>query len=228
MTAIRTLGITLAIAVLLSAGALTYLFNAWKFKKIERRGAQQEVVAATLPVGLEEAAGAVRHAFGAASATAAGCVYEDRFLCALLLYQADDPLFPDAFQLRASAERAGDAALQRYALLDPAQKQNDSYLYEPTGTHYWTSEYYYNQQPVEFRSGFIVHLEPEKDSASRVEVYEYLSAIRVGKKLSLNCHGPPVPGFFADIRFVALTTSDRPAVLRAIDGQLVTGSAVLE
>jgi hypothetical protein len=228
MTAARTLGITLTVAVLLSAGALTYLFNAWKFKKIERRGAQQEVVAATLPVSLEEAAGAVRQAFGATGATPAGCGHEEKFLCALSLYQADDALFPDAFQLRTSAERARDTALKRYAALALEKKQNDFYLYEPTGDYYWRSEYYYNQQPAEFRSGFIVQLEPQEDSVTKIEVYEYLPAIRVGRKLSLNRHGPPVPGFYADIRFVAPTTSDRQAVLRLIDEQVATGSDVLE
>jgi hypothetical protein len=228
MTAARTLGITLTIAVLLSAGTLTYLFNAWKFKKIERRGAQQEAVAATLPVGLEGVTVAVRQAFDATGATPAVCAHEERFICAFSLYHADDPLFPDAFQLHASAERASDTALKRYAALAPEKKQNDSHLYEPTGNHYWTSEYYWNQQPAEFRSGFIVHLELQENSATRVEVYEYLPSIRVGKKLSFNRHGPPVPGLYADIRFVAPTTSDRQAVLRAIDEQVATGSAVLE
>jgi hypothetical protein len=79
---------------------------------------------------------------------------------------------------------------------------------------YWPSEYVYDGQPADFRCAFIVHLRKEGENATAVEAIEYLPMIKVGRAFRIRHNGP---GFYADIRIVEPTASDRRRVLEAIE-----------
>src|SRR5262249_16322211 len=101
--------------------------------------------------------------------------------------------------------------------IDPSRRRSDFYLYEPTGDYYWSSEYYYNETPAKFRCGFILHLEPEGNAHTKVEIFEYQPRVWAGEKLGWGAHGP---GFFHDIKEVEPTTADRVELLNIIKGAL--------
>ncbi|MFY9610536.1 MAG: hypothetical protein WAU45_18240 [Blastocatellia bacterium] len=134
------------------------------------------------------------------------------------LVSANDQTFPDDLQMRAHSSL--DQSLQRYLALEPRLRKSDYYLYEPTGDYYWDSEYYCNDSPAKFRCSFIIHLESDRNVNTKIEIFEYLPVVWVGKKFDVAGHHGP--GFYNDTREVEPTGEDRVELLdvlkKAIDG----------
>jgi hypothetical protein len=118
----------------------------------------------------------------------------------------DDATFPDVSQLRFNARN--NPALQRYLHLGPEARQNDFYLFAPSGIYWQSAEYTYLGIPVQFICNFIIHASNNGDSGSRIEVIEIAPHVVVGKKLGLSAHTGPLPTVFHDKREVSPTTDD--------------------
>lgn len=206
-----------AAKILLLGGVTVAAFAACApHRKVERRAAHDRTfVEATVPRSPEAVAAALPSAFGPAARTTTAD--DGPPLGALRLYGIADPVVPEEGQMRQRVE--GNAALRRYLGLPTPARKADFYLYEPTGDRYWHSEYHAGGAPVEFRCAFVIHVAPEGDGRTRVEVIEYLPMVRAGRKLGVSGHAP-LPGLMADQRWVEPTTSDREAVLAAIDAAL--------
>ena len=117
---------------------------------------------------------------------------------------------------QALARRAeADPALQRYLGLEPRQRELDLYLFQPTGPHYWPSEYQHGQRELPFSTGFLVHLQPLPSGRTRIEIIEVLPQVLFGDKWAWTKHGV---GFarVQDVRAVAPTTRDRLELLARI------------
>src|SRR5215471_13132487 len=103
-----------------------------RFKKIEHWETESaRPVEKILPVSMEKVTALIR---------------SDPFLqgtpyAGLHVFSATDPVFPDIFQLRASA--ASDPGLERYANLPDSARKNDLYL-ATFLDDYWQSTYFYN------------------------------------------------------------------------------------
>lgn len=126
------------------------------------------------------------------------------------LYPNTHPIFPDDFQIRQWAKT--DPYLRAYVAVP---KNNDFYLYEPTGDYYWFSDYYYNDAPAKFRCAFLIHLESEGNDSTRLAVFEYLPTIWVGKRFGFSAHAIGLTSLY-DIRLVEATNSDRIRLLNKI------------
>ena len=205
-----------ALAAGLAGLAILFLYP--HFKRIERRGGSAPVVTAeVLPKPVALVTQAIADAFreGASFGQDLGQLrnissYQPR----LKLFRAGEALFPDDFQLRATSGK--NPQLQRYAELPSEQKKNDFYLYEVTGDYYWPSkEYFYRGHPVSFRSSFIIHVAPDANGGTRVEVLEYLPTIWAGERYGFSAHAP-WPYFIHDIRVVEPTNSERFEILAKI------------
>lgn len=130
-------------------------------------------------------------------------------------------IFPEDYRLRYAASR--DPLLARYAAIEPALRKNGLYLFEATGDYYWPSEYYYNDVPAKFRCAFIMHLEADAPSGTKIEVLEFGPTIWVGKAFHLlGHHGPD---FYYDIRPVEPTAQERLELLELLRDRLA-GQAV--
>lgn len=108
-----------------------------------------------------------------------------------------------------------DPALQRYLSLDRRQRERDLYLYQPTGPHYWPSEYQLHDRPLPFSTDFIVHLQPVDSGHTRIEVIELMPRVQLGEKWAFARHGVGI-GRVEDVRAVAPTTRDRLELLARI------------
>ena len=133
----------------------------------------------------------------------------DRFKLAKL----GDEYFPQDFQLK----HYNDPLLNTYVAIAQSLKQYDLYLYDHSDADdsesYWTSEYYYNDATARFRCNFIIHLESKDNDSTRVEIFEYVPRVWLGKKFSMGPHGP---GMHLNIRDVESTTKDRVELLKLI------------
>lgn len=124
----------------------------------------------------------------------------------------EDRIFPDDGAIRVNLDRS--PWLQTYLGLPADARAQDLYLYSVTDL-FWPSEYIYQGRPAKFYTDFVLHLEPASDTATRVEVFEYLPRIWVGKSFQLGAHGPCM---CRDQRWVEQTKQDRVALLAAIRG----------
>jgi hypothetical protein len=124
-----------------------------------------------------------------------------------------DEYFPQDFQL----QHYNNPILNTYLRIEPTLKQNDLYLYDfsdaDDANSYWLSEYYYAGAPAKFRCNFIIHLEPESNAGTRIEIFEYAPRVWLGKRFSMGPHGP---GMHLDIRDVESTTKDRIELMKLI------------
>ena len=121
-----------------------------------------------------------------------------------------DPIFLDDGSMRVNLDRA--PWLETYLGIPEAARSDDLYVYSVTDL-FWPSEYLYEDKPAKFYSDFVLHLEPVTDTTTRVEVFEYLPRIWVGKSFQLGAHGPCM---CRDQRWVEQTHVDRVELLRAI------------
>jgi hypothetical protein len=133
-------------------------------------------------------------------------------------------------QVQAPADAAlarhadADPALQRYLERSRAQRGHDLYLYQPTGPHWWPSEYRQDGRVLEFSTHFIVHLQPLDAARTRIEVIEVMPRVRLGKKWAWSRHGVGF-GRVDDVRMVAPTTRDRGQLLGRIVDAVGDGDA---
>jgi hypothetical protein len=134
--------------------------------------------------------------------------YEDKWSHFLVFRNGDSASAGVSTDGEILANKGVDRFIPRYFSIRPDGRSNDSYLHEPSGDYYRQSEYYYGQRPAKFRCAFIIHLEPEGDSRTLVEIFESPPAIWVGEKFGFSTHGI-TPRAFHDIRFVEPTTADR-------------------
>jgi len=199
------------VLVIVPLGAIAALSLYPRVKRIEKRGPQNlDSVLAIVPVNEDAAAEIVSNMFRDRDRGPQG--KWERFRLAI----TSDPIFPDDDQLRAVGKR--DASLARYAAIEPDLRNKDLYLFEPTGDYYWPSEYYWNNAPAKFRCGFIIHFEPAGGSHTKIETFEYVPTIWVGKAFHfLGHHGPD---FYYDIRQVKPSTQDRLELLTLLKQRL--------
>jgi hypothetical protein len=126
--------------------------------------------------------------------------------------------FPAEFQL---AHYRQSSSLGRYLSIPPEAREHDLYLYDFSDSDdvrsYWHSEYSRSGRPVAFRCDFLIHVEPAGPGSSRVEIFEYVPRVWLGKKLAWGPHGP---GFHLDVQEVEPTTRDRVELLDALRGEL--------
>lgn len=125
--------------------------------------------------------------------------------------EKNNVMFPEEYNLKSAA--ASDPLMQRYLAIPEDLRKNDFYLLNTSGT-YWDSETKFEDKAVKFRCGFIVHLERQQDLRTKIEIFEYLPQVLVGKKFSLTGHHGP--GTYDDVRMVPATTVDRVNLLEAI------------
>src|SRR5215471_8436436 len=194
--------------LIVGAGVLLSQTNSKNVKRMDGTGVPK--VSAIVPVTQDAVAALLAPAFGKRS----GPVKFGQFLLA----PAGDPRFPDDYQLKAFSK--DNPPLKEYVALDASARKHDFYITPPYATnevsagstdYYWESEYHYNDQPAKFRSKFIIHLEPQGDSKTRIDIIEFQPEIWVGRKFDVLGHGGP--GYYHDIRFVEPTTQDRIELL---------------
>jgi hypothetical protein len=196
----------LALAILLvfviGGGVLLSQTNSKTIKRMDGTGVP--TVRGVAPVPEAAVAGLLRPVFGKRS----GPVKFGQFLLA----PAGDPRFPDDYQLKAFSK--DNPPLAEYVALDASARKQDFYLTPPyaaaevtagSADYYWESEYYYNDKPAKCK--FIIHLEPQGGSSTRIEIIEFQPEIWVGRKFDVLGHGGP--SYYHDIRFVEPTTQDR-------------------
>jgi hypothetical protein len=194
-----------------------------KFKKIEKRGPPPESVAAIVPEDVNAAAAAIGNTFNKWSdfdrPDRMG-TYLNKFPYGshwshffLFDRTTQNTTFPSDEEIH--LDRGVDAFVERYVSIPPQLRVQDFYLYEPIGDYYWESEYFYNGRPAQFRSSFLIHIEPAGNSSTRVEIFEYQPTIWVGEYLGMSAHAV-LPTMLHDIRFVESTTADRKNLLALI------------
>ena len=130
------------------------------------------------------------------------------------LFSRDDPVFPSDEQILLTS--GTNPSIKRYAHSSADRKSRDLYLNEPSGDHWWISEYFVDGQPANFRCSFLIHFEPAENNGTRIEIFEYQPTIWAGEKIGVSPHGLPVPTRLHDIRAVDATTIDRNDELRMI------------
>ena len=219
-------GLIAAIAIVTGVGLLL----AWFFhqdKQIEKRGPQPATrVSAVIPLSMPATATAIQRAFNSWQDFInrnGQSHFQNKFPAespwgSFFLFAKGDEtnrLFPSDGEIR--LDTFPDPELQTYYLAKSAElRKNDWYLYEPTGDVYWSSEYFDHNEPVKFRCSFIIHLENEQASETRVEIFEYQPTIWDGEKIAWAAHGIG-PAKIHDIRTASPTTSDRRQVLELIE-----------
>jgi hypothetical protein len=214
------------VATLLSLllGSLAFAVEYPKLKKIEKRGPAYETVDAELPGDTNRVAATIGETFNQwADLDRPGQIgkYQNKFpygshWSRFFLFRKADPqhpLFPSDQEIL--LDRGVDLFVERYVRIPPELRNRDFYLYEPTGDHYWESEYFYKGKAAKFRCSFLIHLEPAKNSGTKVEIFEYQPTVWVGEYLGMSAHAI-FPAILHDIRPVQPTTTDRKEVLRLI------------
>src|ERR1700736_6151845 len=142
--------VTLALLVLVLAAR-------GRFKQIERIPAtNRDFTDVMLPVSKQTVVDKMTGVTKPTADTDECVMLEGRF-AHFRLVNAQDPLFPEDYLLRANSQ--DNPALQRYLKKDPASKRDDFYLFTPPDFYRPSSEYMYRQRPAEFTSNFIIHLE---------------------------------------------------------------------
>jgi hypothetical protein len=202
----------ITILLLLAAGFVVLLLYP-SFKHIEKRAVSASEVSAELPYSVDTVSGTIQKLWPSALSQSD----PDRSLLEPFNMLRTSRMPDDFFLVHAHPD---DPALRKYAALDPGLRKYDVYLYEPTETNYWPSEYYYRGKPAEFATGFIIHLEADGPATTKIEVFEYRPRIRVGSYFGWSAHTGPVPGKFADVRWVAPTTKDRAELLTILTNTL--------
>jgi hypothetical protein len=232
----RKLGfLALALCLLITAALLVCL-EAYRFKKIEKKGpTEQSPVAATIPASATALSVTILNTFNVwedLARTNFSGTYENKFPADskwshLYLFRKGDPRDPAANLFPQDEliilDRGDDPFIPRYVAIAPGLRNDDLYLYEPTGDEYWPSEYSYRGQPAKFRCSFFIHIEPASNNTTRVEIFEYQPEIWVGERFGFSAHAV-LPVMFHDIRFVAPTTSDRREVLDLVQKSVAFGA----
>jgi len=221
------------IAAILSGLLLASLIAAVeypKLKKLENRGPAYQRVAAELPGDINQVASVIGDTFNVwADLDRPGGVgnFQNKFPYGshwshFFLFRKDDPQHPsfpsDEEILR---DRGVDSFVDRYVRIPAELRSRDFYLYEPTGDHYWESEYFYKGKVAKFRCSFLIHLEPAENSRTRIEIFEYQPTVWIGEYWGMSAHAI-LPTMLHDIRPVQPTTSDRKEVLRLIQQSLTS------
>ncbi|MBD8525625.1 hypothetical protein [Pseudomarimonas arenosa] len=112
-------------------------------------------------------------------------------------------------------ESALNPALRRYLGLSEEVRGQDLYLYQPTGPHYWDSEYVQDQRVLPFSCQFVVHLREAGADTTRIEVIEVMPQVVMGTKWAFARHGIGIERV-PDVQRVAPTTRDRQQLLARI------------
>jgi hypothetical protein len=221
------------------AGSLVLLAEYPKFKKIEKRGTAPEEVAAVLPGDVNAAGATIASVFNDWAdfdAANRAATFPNKFpygskWSRFFLFHKHDPrhrLFPSDDQIL--LDRGADDFVKRYVQIPAELRNQDLYLYEPSGDYFWDSEYFYKDQPAKFRCSFLIHIEPAGDAKTKLEIFEYQPTIWAGEYFGMSAHGV-LPTMLHDIRPAQATTTDRQEVLLMIedaasspagDGQLGT------
>jgi hypothetical protein len=198
------------VARALLAAATIAIAACSQLKPVERR-APQDRVSVTATVAAEPQA--VQQAIVRAFAADKGQLPEKwrRFSIA----RPGEEYFPRDDQIE--LERGESDALARYLAAPAANKRDDLFAYDFSDADdaraYWPSEYYVEDRQAPFRSNFLIHLVPSGAAATEVEVLELSPRVWVGKKFSVEAHGP---GTYLDVRNVAPTTADRIELLELV------------
>ena len=108
----------------------------------------------------------------------------DRFpyLGAFLIVGSDNDLFLDDGSIRVNFDRS--PWMETYLDMGQEQRARDLYLLSVMDL-FWASDYEYEGEPAKFYTDFFLHLEPVSENATRVEVFEFLPRIWVGKSFQL-------------------------------------------
>lgn len=207
--------------ILLSIG-IVFIFNYQKFKKIESRrpsGAQE--VSVVLSNSQKQITEVIKDSFNSGSDYTFQKFSQDNKFAHLRLYDSSDPLFQDV-QERLSYNGFTDESSEilAYKAISSSSKSDGFYLYEPSGDYYWNSEYYYQNKPAPFRTGFIIHIESVTNNQTKIQIFELLPEIRVGNYIGFGGHSGLLPGKFWDIRQVEPTISDKIDLLNVIRANL--------
>ncbi len=203
-----------------------------KLKKVENHGPAYQSVATELRGDINRVASAIGNIFNIwADLDRPGGIgnFQNKFPYGshwshFFLFRKNDPhhpSFPPDQEIL--LDRGVDSFVERYVRIPPELRSRDFYLYEPTGDHYWESEYFYEGKVAKFRCSFLIHLEPAGNSRTRIEIFEYQPTVWVGEYWGMSAHAI-LPTMLHDIRPVQPTTVDRQEVLRLIQ-QSVTSSS---
>jgi hypothetical protein len=128
---------------------------------------------------------------------------------------------PDDDQLAAGA--VDDPAMARYLGLPPERRAGDLFLYHPLDV-FWPSEDSVDGQPVDFTCHFILHLESVGPGLTSIEVLQYQSMVRLGKRLTWSAHGIG-PAYAARLLQVPPTAVDRQQLLARIEAAVASAPA---
>ena len=113
------------------------------------------------------------------------------------MYDSSNPLFQDIQErLKYHGFANESSEILAYATMLESSKNNDFYLYEPTGDYYWNSEYYYQNKPAPFRTSFIIHFVSAGNNQTKIQIFELLPQIHVGEFIGFGGHSGPFPGKF--------------------------------
>ncbi len=224
----------IAVATLLGLLLALLVFVEYpKLKKIQKRGPAYESVAAELPDDLDRVTAMISKTFNVwADFDRPDRIgnYQNKFpygshWSRFFLFRKADaqhPLFPSDEEIL--LDRGVDSFVERYVRIPPELRSRDFYLYEPSGDYYWPSEYFYKGNAAKFRCSFLIHLEPARNSAVKVEIFEYQPTVWVGEYLGMSAHAI-LPAMLHDIRPVQPTTEDRKEVLQLIQQSALHSSS---
>jgi hypothetical protein len=217
-------GVVAAVALVFLIACFTIVIKSGSFKKIEKAGPAMMSVKAVLPLNLTVLVSDIENAFNPwadLARASTGSTFKNRFSIQskwrdFYLFRNGDSsysVFPSDETI--ALNRGADRLILSYISIPANLRQNDFYLYEPTGEKYWDSEYSYKNAPAKFRCAFIIHVEPVGESGTRVEIFEFQPEVWVGEKLAWSAHSV-FPVLLHDIRSVQTTTGDRLEILKLI------------
>jgi hypothetical protein len=110
--------------------------------------------------------------------------------------------------------------VKRYMAIEEKLRHDDLFLRIPGNDKWWKSEeYFMNDRPVDYRCNFILHLQPQTSTSTRIEVFGFQSIAWVGEKLS-GGHGV-LPGKVHDLRSVPPALTDKAALAALIKHFLI-------
>lgn len=105
-----------------------------------------------------------------------------------------------------------DPAMDRFLRLPPEAKKDDILL-QGGGGEQWYSEYVASGKSLPFHCDFIIHLQEDGPTQTRIEVLEYNPRVKFGKAFHMTHVGPV---FATEDHLVAPTTKDRVEMLERI------------
>ena len=131
-------------------------------------------------------------------------------------------LFPGDDELRAfepAVDSEGKLSALAHWLTLPAEARRHDLWISPDVDFYWKSDHIFKGQPADFSAQFILHFAERGARETTVEVVQFRSRVRLGKKFDLL--GRTGPGRYWDIRPVAPSPRANEAMLaflsRALD-----------